>query len=117
VNDEITLRDLEHLDEKFTDQIAALRREWTQYNRLVELAIDKAKISLDAELLKLNNLRREVIEDRQDFPTKPEMSQASEKIRALEQWSANLTGKMWAVGALVVILSLGITFAGLFLHP
>jgi len=84
------------------------------------LALDLAQRVQDAKFEQVNNLRAQVTEERGRYVTMEKFEGAVEALNrsvgALEQFRANFAGRIWGIGALIVVLTLLINGFGLYLQ-
>jgi len=83
-------------------------------------ALDLAAANVAARFEQVNNLREQVNTERGRYLTVERFDGVAEgfnrSIGALELFRANLAGKFWAIGALVIVLTLIINGFGLYLQ-
>lgn len=83
-------------------------------------ALELAQRVQDAKFEQVNNLRAQVTEERGRYVTMEKFEGATEgfnrSIGALELFRANFAGRIWGIGALIVVLTLMINGIGLYLQ-
>ena len=105
---EVLRERLKALEERLTQhEVTSLREA-----ELVETAVERARQEVDRRLEAMNELRRQVTDERGMYVTRDRMdaniqSMAS-RIEIMERAWANLTGRLWSLGVglgIVVILA------------
>ena len=110
-SDPVTFRDLKAVRKLFESELKWHRRLSKQHDKLLNVALDKAEAILKTDAFPRKEELASAIQ-----AVRQELGQNSEKVDTLEKWAANLMGRIWAIGAGVVLLTLAITFAGVFLR-
>lgn len=110
-----------------SDDDPVTRREFAAFAKLMDERKDSQKEALrlaqnvqDAKFEQVNNLREQVNIERGRYVTTEKFEGAAEgfnrSIGALELFRANFAGRIWGIGALIVVLTLMINGLGLYLQ-
>lgn len=110
-----------------SDDEPVSRREFVLFSKLMderkdaqELALELAQRVQEAKFEQVNNLRAQVTEERGRYVTLEKYEGSAEvfnrSIGALELFRANFAGRIWGIGALIVVLTLLINGVGLYLQ-
>ncbi len=79
-----------------------------------QVALDRARDEVNRRLAEMNDLRRQITDERADFLTRAEYEAKHEalieRIGSMERSRANLEGRMWAIGAVFVMIQVIIRF-------
>ncbi len=98
------------------------RREFEAFGKLMDErkeslheALGKAEATVAARFESVNNLREQINMERGRYLTVEKFEGVEQRfngaIGELQSWRANMTGRMWAVNIVLVLLTLGINFA------
>lgn len=83
-------------------------------------ALALAQQATDARFEQVNNFRAQVTEERGRYVTQERYDVVTvnieRRVNELQQWRANMAGRMWAIGAAVVLITLIINGFGLYLQ-
>lgn len=110
-----------------SDDDPVTRREFAAFGKLMDERRDSQAQALElaqsvqaAKFEQVNNLREQVNTERLRYVTMDKFEGATEgfnrSIGALENFRANLAGRIWGVGALVVVLTLIINGVAIYLQ-
>ncbi len=101
---DIPLRD--YVDVRWTDHRIEHEQQF--------VAIDNARDEVNRRLAEMNDLRRQITDERADFLTRAEYDAKHEalieRISSMERSRANLEGRMWAIGAVLVLIQVIVRF-------
>lgn len=109
-----------------SDDDAITRREFDAFGKLMDERKESLREALElaqsvqaAKFEQVNNLRAQVTEERGRYVTLDKFDGTVDRFNGavgeLQGWRANMTGRMWAVNIVIVILTLAINFAGFYL--
>lgn len=81
-------------------------------HKMGQRALDTALLRSDDKFESVNNFREQVLQERTDFLRRDVYDREHEalkiKVDAQGKWIDNMTGRLWAAGAIILIISTGV---------
>ena len=112
-NEQISLR--EHFDARCDYLYELFEARWRAHEQVHEMgqrAVDAAFEAAQTKLHELNEVRQQSMEDRADFLRRDvyegDYRVLQVKVEAQGKWIDNMSGRLWALGVLLLIINVGI---------
>ena len=110
----MTEKDYVSLKEYFSSQLCALRKQYDERFRVLELSTKEAKADMDKRLEGMNEFRQQLKDQSATFIARPEHEAVLKEIQGLRESRAELAGKadqsqvLWSLIMSVVGIVIGV---------